>query len=38
MKGTRKVQGRKHKGGAVTTDRIPLGALSPGKRSNCHVK
>ncbi len=34
MKGKRKVQGRKQRGEAVTTKRIPMGALSPGNRNN----
>ncbi len=37
MKGKRKVNGRRHREGAVTTERIPTGELSPGKRSNCQM-
>ncbi len=37
MKGKRKVHERRHREGAVTTERIPTGELSPGKRSNCQM-
>ncbi len=36
MQGKRKVQGITHRG-AVTTERVPMGALSPGNRSNCQM-